>query len=136
MEKGCVMNTGRWITVAAFSMIFASFTGLAYADTIIKFNEASESAPDHMRTIDARRLCFTCRTGISGVVLFQPGTSKVSDFIIAETHLSAFGFVDTNFFFESDPDILFFANNSPGIRAEAALLNGLTTRALAGKIPK
>jgi PEP-CTERM motif len=135
-ERGQIMKTRQWVTVAVVSMIFASLAGSAKADSIIVFKEANDATSEHMRTKDFRRLCFTCKTGISGVVLFEKGTSEVSDFVIAETHLSAFGFVDTNFFFESDPDLLFFANNSPGIRMEAALLNGLIRRALAGQIPK
>jgi len=70
------------------------------------------------------------------VVLFEPDSNEVSDFVIAETHLSAFGFVDTNFFFESEPELLYFATHSPLIRNEVALFNGLTRLARAGTIPK
>jgi hypothetical protein len=129
----------RWITVGAIIaiiMIFASFSSLAFADTIITFNEVGESKSEHMRTTDFTRLCFTCKTGISGVVLFEPGTSEVSDFVIALTTLGEFPNVETTFFFESDPDVLFFATHSPLIRNEAALLAGLKKRALAGQIPK
>ena len=130
------MKTRRWITIAVASIIVVSVAGSSYADSIVIFNEAGESGPEHIRTVDARRFCLTCPTGISGVVLFEPNSNEVSDFVIAETHLSAIGFVDTNFFFESEPELLFFANNSPKIRFEAALFAGLVQRAIRGQIPK
>jgi hypothetical protein len=74
---------------------------------------------------------------LSGVVLFEPGTSEVSDFVIASVTVSG-SLVGrfTQIFFESDPDILFFANHEPGLNQEAALLNQLTRLALTGQIPK
>jgi hypothetical protein len=86
------------------------------------------------------RFCPTCPTAIlTGVVLFEPRSNDVSDFVMALVIASPGfmpGFVDTQFFFESDPNVLFFANNPPAVRAEAALLQSLVAKALAGTIPK
>jgi hypothetical protein len=160
-----VMKTWQGVAVIAASMICAALVGPANATTIttIRFVDIDDLAvfikndngpdvrqtqfgrghplldlaPERARTAPLTTICATCNTGIRGVVLFEPGASQVSDFIFAITTFGRFPpALDTRFFFESDPDILFYANNSPFVRREERLLNRLTTMALAGRIPK
>jgi hypothetical protein len=149
----------RWFKIGVFVLAFTSFTGPANAVTIefldsaalqVKINGVNQTqvggGHDVLSLTDetARTrefvtvLCSSgCGFGLSGVVLFEPRTSEVSDFVIASVTVSG-SLVGrfTQIFFESDPDILFFANHEPGLNQEAALLNQLTRLALTGQIPK
>jgi hypothetical protein len=151
------MKAWTWGTIIAFSLIFPSGV---LADTIITFVEregavdvfidpdpqapkpnrtvAGESA-DTVRLTDpgflkgplGRRACFTCPTGLFGAVLFEPGTSEVSDFIVAQVVFGIPPEVDSEFFFASDPDIskladMFQLAGRPN--AGHDLLNVLTTK--------
>jgi hypothetical protein len=152
------MKVGPRFIAAAVGAILGLWDIPANATTIL-FNDSSEPVQvfidgtkavvggdpglldpitsEAVRTTVFDTFCLFCTTGIRGVVLFEPGTSEVSDFVIALPLFGGFPFeIFTQFFFESDPDILFYANHSPFVAMEAALLNSLTTKALSGQIPK
>ena len=86
------------------------------------------------------RFCPGCPTSIlTGVALFEPNSNDVSDLIMALVIVSAGfapGFVDTQFFFESDPNVLFWANNPPALADEGALLQKLVALTVSGAIPR
>lgn len=151
------MKSGYSILAATSGLVFSLF-GFEARGTTINFDDSTETlqvfidgakasvgpdpgllalAPDNARTTVFDTFCLFCTTGIRGVVLFEPGTSEASDFIIALPLFGGFPFeIFTQFFFESDPDLLFFANNSPFVAMEAQLFNSLTAKALSGQIPK
>ena len=161
------MKTLLLITVFAVVLFFSHLIGSVDANTIVRFLDLGEQLavlvngvpqPDNPNFLmqsptpetaqvaapvgsgEFTRFCPTCPTSIlTGVVLFEPHSNDVSDFVMALVIVSpgfAPGFVDTQFFFESDPDVLFFANHPPGVRDEAALLQSLVAKTLAGAIPK
>jgi len=146
------MKAWAWVTILPlFSLLFPS---AVLADTVITFVEregavdvfvdpagqnpkpnrtvAGESA-DTVNLADpnpangplGRRVCFTCPTGLFGAVLFEKGSSEVSDFIVANVVAGGFpGEVDSDFSFASDPDISALAAK---FNAGQRLLNVLTT---------
>jgi hypothetical protein len=88
------------------------------------------------RTSQLHSVCPLCdASGLFAAVLFEPGSivagnPEISDVVlatvtVAETLLER----RTQFFFESDPDIGFWANNPPGLRGELFLLNALKAMA-------
>lgn len=74
-------------------------------------------------------------SGLRGVVLFEPHTNVVSDFILADVTGTAPSKA-TRLFFESDPNIGFFSTNQPAFPGENALLQALINATLAGLIPR
>lgn len=141
------MKVGQRVLFAAMASLCAMPVS---ADTIISFTEvpgavqvsvdgtkvgtvSGESAdtthftdPGFFSGPLGRRLCFTCPTGIFGALLFEPGTSETSDFIVASVVFGgAPGTVDTDIFFASDPDIAALAAK---FNRGQDLLNVLTTK--------
>jgi hypothetical protein len=83
-----------------------------------------------------RRLCgLNCVTGLFGAALFEPNSSEISDFIVANVIFGgAPGAVDSDYSFASDPDILTLARKfqlEGRPNAGLDLLNVLLT-----KVPK